>query len=117
MAEEIKKPVGTGGNDVDDNKMIALLSYIIFFIPLLVQKDSPFVKFHAKQGLVLFLFDVIIGIVSTVFVTITLGFGALIIWVLYIPPLVLAIMGIMNVLNGKMVQLPWIGKYAEKFNF
>lgn len=116
MAEELKKPVTGGSNDVEENKVIALLSYIIFFIPFLMAKDSPFVKYHAKQGLILFLFEVIIGVVSGIFVMVTLGFGALIAWVLYIPPFVFAIMGIMNAWNGKMVPLPMIGQYADKIN-
>ena len=36
MAEELKKPVTGGSNDVEENKVIALLSYIIFFVPFLV---------------------------------------------------------------------------------
>lgn len=114
MAEELKKPVTGGSNDVEENKVIALLSYLIFFIPFLVSKDSPFVKYHAKQGLVLFLFNVIIWIVYSVFSVVTLGLGALIAWVLFIPPFVFAIMGMMNAWNGKMVELPMIGKYADK---
>ena len=35
MAEELKKPVTGGSNDVEENKVIALLSYIIFFVPFL----------------------------------------------------------------------------------
>ena len=40
--------------DIEDNKVIAALAYIIFFLPLIVAKDSEFGKFHANQGLIYF---------------------------------------------------------------
>ena len=43
--------------------------------------------------------------------------GWLIIWLWWIAALVLTIIGIMNVLNGKEVELPFVGKYAKNFNF
>ena len=49
--------------DVADNKAVAALSYIsiLFLVPLLLKKDSPFAKAHAKQGLILFLFEVVVS--------------------------------------------------------
>ena len=35
--------------DIEANKMMALLSYIIFFIPLLAAKGSKYAMFHANQ--------------------------------------------------------------------
>ena len=45
----------TQANDAEQNKMMAILSYIIFFIPLITgdHKKSPFVKFHVNQGTLL----------------------------------------------------------------
>jgi len=42
-----------------ESNLIAILSYfgLLFLIPMLVVKDDPFVQFHAKQGLVLFVFE------------------------------------------------------------
>ena len=36
--------------DVEENKLIAAVGYlgILFLIPLLAKKDSPFAQFHAK---------------------------------------------------------------------
>lgn len=88
-----------------DDKTIAVLSYlgILCLIPLLLKKDSEFVKFHAKQGLVLLIGWFLVWIPF-------LG------WILGIVLLVLSIMGIMNVLNLKREKLPIIGDLAEKFN-
>ena len=53
--------------DVEKNKVMAVLAYFIFFLPLLTDaKDSPFAKFHANQGLLLLLFSVIGQIVGSV---------------------------------------------------
>ena len=46
------------------NTTMAIIAYIIFFVPLLTgdaKKDS-FVKYHVKQGLVLFLLVVLINL-------------------------------------------------------
>ena len=60
MADQPQQtPPPAGGNpDVDNNKALAIVGYIIpilFFIPLLNEssKNSPFAKFHANQQLVL----------------------------------------------------------------
>ena len=48
-----------------NNKGITYLSYlgILALIPFMTEKDDEFVQFHAKQGLNLFIFE-IIGAVS-----------------------------------------------------
>ena len=106
--------------DIEDNKMIALLSYIIFWVPLITSqvKTSPFVKFHANQGLVVWIsgiaLTIAMSIISVIFVFIPF-IGPIIsglIWILSIVPTALIIMGIINVVNGKMKQLPIIGKFT-----
>jgi uncharacterized membrane protein len=104
------KPVAAtpvaGANDVEQNKIYAVLAYIgiLFIIPLLAAKDSPFAKFHANQGCVLFIASVILGVVAVIPVL-----GWLAAFVGGIGTLVLAIMGIINAINGKMEKLPLIG--------
>jgi uncharacterized membrane protein len=95
------------------NTGMAILAYIIFFIPLLTDaKDDPFVKYHVKQGLVLF-----IGYIIEMFI----GQIPIIGWILYpflgIFLFILFIIGIINAANGKEKPLPLIGDFAEKFNF
>lgn len=114
MAEEIPQttpmlkpeiPTSETDKDIQENKIIALLSYIgiLFLVPLLVKKDSKFAKFHAKQGLVLF-----IGWFS-VWIPVLGGFCGLVM-------MILSILGIINVLSGKYADLPIIGDLAKKFN-
>jgi len=116
--------------DVQDNKVMAVLCYlgILWLVPLIAgtNKTSPFVKFHSNQGLVLIIsglaLSVVFGIVTLV-LTATMFFswglaavlGILIglLWsVIGIIIIVLAIIGIVNAANGKMVPLPVIGKFT-----
>ncbi|MEA4895182.1 MAG: zinc-ribbon domain-containing protein [Oscillospiraceae bacterium] len=94
-------------NDVEDNKMISILCYfgLLFLVPYLSKQDSPFVKFHSNQGLVLFILALIVGIVSKIpFIGWAIGLvcGVFI--------FVCFILGIVNVLNGEMKELPLIGQ-------
>lgn len=45
-----------------DSKIFAALSYfsILFIVPLVVKKEDEFVKFHIRQGIALFLAEVIV---------------------------------------------------------
>lgn len=91
--------------------------WVLIIIPFLTDaKDDPFVKFHLKQGLALIVFDVVGWFVSALIGWFPI-IGWLIVWLFWIASLVLAIIGIMNVLNGEEKELPLIGEYAKKFNF
>ena len=92
--------------DIEQNKAMGLLAYILFFIPLLAAKESPFARYHANQGLVLFL----CGLISSVLWIIPI-LGWIIAPILSIVITVLAVIGIINALNGKAKELPIIGKF------
>lgn len=53
-----------------EHRLAAAIAYIgiLFLIPLLFQKDSAFAQFHAKQGLAIFLCEVIALFLSLTFV-------------------------------------------------
>lgn len=97
------------------NTTMAVIAYILFFVPLLTgdAKKDAFVKFHTKQGLVLFLACVLINVVSWI---LPWNFGW-IIWLLSVGTFVLFIIGIMNAVNGKQEPLPVIGKFSDMFKF
>ncbi|GAB1370523.1 DUF4870 domain-containing protein [Candidatus Kapaibacterium sp.] len=100
--------IGFADDDIEQNKTISLFAYILFFIPLLAAKESKFARFHANQGLILFLFAVIISIVSSVIPI--LG------WFIIGPlgslfVVALAVLGIINAVGGKAKQLPLIGNF------
>lgn len=100
--------------DAEQNKLMAVLSYIgpLVIVSFLIAKDEPFVKFHIKQGLVLFVIEVIIWFLMMVF-----WFLFPILQIVNIVVFVLAIIGIVNAVGGKEKPLPFVGRYAEKFDF
>ncbi len=103
--------------DINQNKAMAILAYIIFLIPLFAAKESKFARFHTNQGLVLVIFSVAYAIVeailSAIFYAISWSLGALmgtILGLVFILVTVLAIIGIVNAAQGKAKELPLIGK-------
>ncbi len=116
MGQETAQPAGDQG-DIEKNKGMAVLGYIgiLCLIPLLAAKESKFAQFHAKQGLALFLFEIVVGILYAIpGVNVIMFFIG---WILYVLILILAIMGIVNALGGKYWKMPVLGGLAEKFNF
>ncbi len=93
--------------DIEANKIMALLGYIIFFIPLLAAKESRYAMFHANQGLILFLAGIVVSIAGSIIPIlgwfIILPVGCIIV-------AVLGIIGIINAWTGKAKDLPIIGK-------
>jgi len=101
--------------DLEENKALTFLSYlgILALVPLLAKKESKFAQFHAKQGIVLFVAWFVISWVA--------GFIPFLGWFLIVPAvsilgIVLAIMGLINVANGEMKDLPIVGEFSKKIN-
>jgi uncharacterized membrane protein len=96
------------------NTGMAIIAYILFFIPLLTDaKKDAFVKFHVKQGIVVFALAVILWIIRAILPWYW-------IWKFYwlfnlagLAILVFAIIGIINAANGKQEKLPLIGKFGD----
>jgi len=107
-AEEIQ----ADPSDAEQNKGMAIVAYILFFVPLLTgdHNKSPFVKYHTNQGTILFIFAVGGWIVSSILMILLIGF--LLGFVISITSLVFLVIGIINVVNGRMKPLPIIGKFT-----
>jgi uncharacterized membrane protein len=103
--------------DAEKNKIFGILAYlwILCLVPILAAKDSPFAKYHANQGLVLFLLEIVLSIsvviINVVILTVmpAMGFLSSILSLIQLGPLILLIMGIINAAGGKCVPLPVIG--------
>ena len=117
--------------DIQNNKAMGILAYIglLVFIPAFAVKNSRFAKFHANQGLNLlilegaygivhFLLTLLLGVVfplryTSLFV-VTRGavYGILtgLLSVLWLVPIGLMVLGIINAATGKAKELPIIGK-------
>ncbi|MBL8007849.1 MAG: hypothetical protein JNJ56_09975 [Ignavibacteria bacterium] len=107
---ESTRSINVTPEEIQAGKTMAIISYLIFFIPLLMDdmRNNKFVMFHTEQAIVLLLLNIAAGIVGSL----TCGIGL----VLYIPWVILLIMGMMNAANGELKPLPVIGQYGEKFN-
>ncbi|HOK97462.1 MAG TPA: hypothetical protein PLR14_01675 [Candidatus Paceibacterota bacterium] len=122
MAEEIKQEEKKESPKMSENKLWGILSYIsiLCLIPLFTKKDNDFVYFHAKQGLVLFIAEiiwyVITSIVSALFLKniVALSIWGVIATLVNLGLVILAILGIINVVQDKKKELPLIGKFSEK---
>ncbi len=96
------------------NVAMAVLSYIgpLVIISYLTAKDDPFVKFHIKQGLILFIIEILLWIISPFFWPI---------WILIrlvnLGILILAVIGIINASQGKEKELPVVGGLSKHFKF
>jgi uncharacterized membrane protein len=106
-----------GGNSVrEQDKIMLVLAYlgILALIPFLTVKDSEYVKWHAKQGLVL-------GVASFVFFILLVPMqfipilGQIIGCLSPIALLVVVIMAISKALKGERWALPVISDLANKF--
>ena len=96
------------------NTLMGVLSYVgpLVIIPFLTAKEDPFVKFHIKQGLVLVCIEVVLWVVSSMF------YFLWPIWqIINLALLVMSIIGIINVTQGKEKNLPIVGDWAKHFNF
>lgn len=96
--------------DIEENSVVAAMSYIyiLCLLPLFLKRKSKFAQFHAKQGLLLFIVEVLLG---WFFPFPIIG------WALGLLVLLLAFLGVVNALNGKYWEMPFVGRYAKKLNF
>jgi len=94
--------------DIEKNKIMAILAYIIWLIPLLAAKDSKFARFHTNQGLVVFILSIAWSVVTSIISSISFLFGSIFSLgsLLF---LALMIVGIINAANGRAKELPVIG--------
>ncbi|MBE6036356.1 MAG: zinc-ribbon domain-containing protein [Clostridiales bacterium] len=104
--------------DIQQNKVMAVLAYLswLVIIPLFAARQSKFARYHANQGLVLaiaeILWWIVTGILSTVLYAISwrLGIISTILGLVNLVFLAAAIIGIINAANGRAKDLPVIGK-------
>lgn len=113
------QPASAEEQDAKDNKAMAILSYfgILFLIPLFAAKESPFARYHCNNGLVLFIANIAVSILSSLTSAIInpislllAGLITLAIFVVSVFLIVVAIMGLVAAIKGEKKELPIIGK-------
>lgn len=108
-------------NEEQDNKIMFILAYlgILFFLPLVSCPNSKVGRFHANQGLLLFITSIVGSIASTILSSIILAISwrlslalSPLIWFAWsVVMLVLMIIGMVNANKGEQKPLPIIGKF------
>lgn len=109
------KPAPASSNDealdIEHNKVYAILAYlsILFVVPLLVAPHSKFARYHANQGLILFIMTVLVRYWPD------LPFGDFLDWpvhhFLWPAVVVLSVVGIIHAASGEFKPLPFIGHF------
>ncbi|OGU11093.1 MAG: hypothetical protein A2X61_00265 [Ignavibacteria bacterium GWB2_35_12] len=118
MADEVTTTAqGFDPQDIEQNKTMAILAYIIWLVPLIAANQSKFARYHTNQGIVLWIcivaFWIVIAIITailpwTFYLTIGIVFSLL--WIaVWIFSLVCIIMGILTASKGEAKPLPLIG--------
>ena len=94
--------------DVADNRIVSAVAYwwILFFLPLVVNPQSHYGRFHANQGLILLITSLLCSasIMIPIAGILIAGIGNLICFILQI-------IGTVNALSGRGKRLPLIGEY------
>lgn len=89
-----------------DEKIYGAISYVSFLsvLMLLTKKDSPFIRFHARQGVILFIGSLfwVIPVIG-VFVAVVCYVGMVI--------------GFIKAYNGEQFKIPFISQLAERIKF
>lgn len=95
--------------DIDSNRFVAALSYIwiLCLVPLFLKRKSHFAQFHAKQGLLLFVVEIVGWLIFWI---------PLIGWLVFIMVIVFAILGAQKAMAGEYWVMPILGKYVDKLN-
>ena len=101
----------SGGNFTsEEGRMAAIMAYIpiLCFIPLLNMKENKEARFHARQGVILFLIE-LIAIIFLID-----GISDLVFTGVLMLAIALSIAGIYFALQGKNYKLPIISDLADK---
>ena len=106
--ENKEKEITYTPEDIEKNKTMAGLAYLLFFLPLIACPESAYAKFHANQGLVL----LILGIAGNVVLGIIPVIGWMLLPIFSLGVLILGILGLINGFGGKAKRLPLIGKFT-----
>lgn len=127
------------GEEIREGRLLAWLSYpgiifgllgLLFLVPMLAHKDNPFSRYHARQGMLLFLASVLV----TVFFWVV--YGVILVPIIALSPVagiataiggwvvitgigitifVFAIIGTVKAASGEFYRMPLIGTMAERW--
>ncbi len=94
----------------EDAKIAAIMAYVPFlcFIPLLNMRENKEAQFHARQGVILFLLELLAGLLLID------GIADFVFKAVLVAAVALSIAGVYFALQGKKLRLPVISDLADK---
>jgi uncharacterized membrane protein len=120
----VPPPPPSGGTVSPNRSVMIVLSYlgVLALVPLLTEKDDREVQWHAKNGLVLAVAEIVLWIglhfVLRIVAHLTLGFGGCLLLLVYpvlgLGILALHVMCIMKGVNGQRLVIPVLSDFANK---
>jgi uncharacterized membrane protein/ribosomal protein L40E len=127
------------GEEIREGRLLAWLSYpgiifgllgLLFLVPMFAQKENPFTRYHARQGMFLFLASVLVTVFFWVVCGVILepiidlspvagiatAIGGMVVFTgIGITIYVFAIIGTVKAASGKFYRMPLIGTMAERW--
>lgn len=101
--------------DIEQNKLMAVLAYLswLVLIPLFAAKESKFARFHCNQGIVLAVVEIAVWVVFGILRHLPLigWLFAIVEGLISLVCFIFAVIGIINAVNGKAKELPFIGGF------
>lgn len=93
------------------SKVLAIMSYlgVLSLVPLVVNRRDSYVLFHARQGVILWMWEVL-----AIYALLLPGVGKMFFRFSSMACLVLSVLGVAAVLLGRAWKFPLIGNWAEK---
>lgn len=87
-------------------RLMSAASYIsvLFILPYIFASDNSFARFHAKQGLGLFIFGAVADVIGSIFP---------LAWLLWLIRIYCIYKGVTGALSGQTELLPLLGKYIK----
>lgn len=113
MEEERKEPIveETTEDTNSESTLYAVLAYlwILCLVPILLKKNDEFVMFHARQGLMIFIVVIGVGIFSII-----PAIGPVIYLLGMLACGLVSLFGIVQVLMGNRWEVPILGEWSKK---
>jgi len=97
--------------DLAKNRVLAAASYVwlLFALGLALSGKSPFARYHARQGALLFILWLLNFLLTKLMIPSLQGLDELLSFVI----LALMLLGIINAWKGRFKPLPLLGHFAE----
>ena len=92
---------------------MSVLSYlsVLALIPYFTEKNNPYVKFHAKQGMNIFIYEAILSALDG-FLTPFTGLFGFVAYLGLVAFAILSIIGLVFALTGEAKEVPFLSKIA-----